>query len=277
MMHPPNMNDQQYIELPFHLNERQHKYGQNVHLISDPLLLTQLARVCSPICVQPEANRLICEIYRELGQLVANYEFPRINHQIPTRMREFHEEAVYKGQVIDPKTKVVFVSLARAGTVPSLSLFEEYSAFLDPDFVRVDHIFINRTTDATQKVTGASIHGSKIGGSVQDVIVIFPDPMGATGNSLSKVIQHYKETVEGTPKRWISLNLIITPEYIAKLKAEHAETIIYAVRLDRGFSSKRALESVPGTYPDEERGLNDQHYVVPGGGGFGEISSNSWV
>jgi uracil phosphoribosyltransferase len=34
---------------------------------------------------------------------------------------------------------------------------------------------------------------------------------------------------------------------------------------------------VPGTYPDEERGLNDVQYIVPGAGGMGELLTNSWV
>ena len=41
--------------------------------------------------------------------------------------------------------------------------------------------------------------------------------------------------------------------------------------------TKKALDAVPGTFWDEERGLNDQHYIVPGGGGFGEILNNAYV
>ncbi|MBK8098993.1 MAG: uracil phosphoribosyltransferase, partial [Planctomycetes bacterium] len=46
---------------------------------------------------------------------------------------------------------------------------------------------------------------------------------------------------------------------------------------DRGLSSERALASIPGTFPNEERGLNDVHYIVPGAGGMGELLTNSWV
>ena len=52
---------------------------------------------------------------------------------------------------------------------------------------------------------------------------------------------------------------------------------LYAGRLDRGLSSARALASTPGTWPDEERGLNDVQYIVPGAGGMGELLTNSWV
>jgi hypothetical protein len=35
------------------------------------------------------------------------------------------------------------------------------------------------------------------------------------------------------------------------------------------------LKTIPGTRIDEERGLTDTHYIVPGGGGFGEILNNA--
>jgi uracil phosphoribosyltransferase len=28
---------------------------------------------------------------------------------------------------------------------------------------------------------------------------------------------------------------------------------------------------------DEERGLDDHHYIVPGAGGVGEVLNNAWV
>jgi uracil phosphoribosyltransferase len=271
------MSDVQYQKLPFQLSERPHKYGSNVHLVSDPFLLTRLARLCSPECVQPEANELFRALYRALGRDVANAELPRTRMRVPTRMIAQHPEAVFEGELLATETKVVLVSLARAGILPAVELFETYCNFLNPRQVRVDHVFINREIDDKSHVTGASIHGSKIGGPVDDAIVILPDPMGATGNSTTSVISKYKSTVPGKPIKWISLNLIVTPEYIRKLKQDDPETIIYAIRLDRGLSSKRALKSLPGEYWDEESGLNDHQYIVPGGGGFGELSSNAWV
>ena len=59
---------------------------------------------------------------------------------------------------------------------------------------------MERTTDETGAVTGAALHGSKIGGDVEGAHLIFPDPMGATGSSLSKVISHYRSEVGGTPE-----------------------------------------------------------------------------
>jgi len=37
------------------------------------------------------------------------------------------------------------------------------------------------------------------------------------------------------------------------------------------------LATVPGERWDEENGLNDLQYIVPGGGGFGEIMNNAYV
>ena len=72
------------------------------------------------------------------------------------------------------------------------------------------------------------------------------------------------------------MHLIITPEYIKKLSEAMPDIQIYAVRLDRGLSSQDALESTPGTYWDQEKGLNEKHYIVPGAGGLGEVMNNSF-
>jgi uracil phosphoribosyltransferase len=37
------------------------------------------------------------------------------------------------------------------------------------------------------------------------------------------------------------------------------------------------LRTEPGTHWDEERGLNDIQYIVPGAGGVGEILNNAWL
>ena len=40
---------------------------------------------------------------------------------------------------------------------------------------------------------GSNIGGAKIGGDIDDAFVLFPDPMGATGGSLSTAISHVQE------------------------------------------------------------------------------------
>ena len=114
--------DSQYRRIDFTLSQREHRYGPGVHLINDPYLMTRLARLCSPQCVQPETNRLIRDIYRTLGAYLANHLFPRTTIRVPTRMADNHpKEGIFAGEGIAPNTKVVIVDLARAGMMPSSS------------------------------------------------------------------------------------------------------------------------------------------------------------
>ena len=43
------------------------------------------------------------------------------------------------------------------------------------------------------------------------------------------------------------------------------------------MSPREVLNSVPGTHPERESGLDERQYIVPGGGGFGELMNNSWI
>jgi uracil phosphoribosyltransferase len=192
-------------------------------------------------------------------------------------MIEATPEGVFRGEVVDPDTQVVCVDVARAGMLPAQVCFDALNHVLNPSGVRQDHLIMNRVTDESGQVTGARIFGDKTGGSVDGRFVLFPDPMGATGGSLSKAIRYYEETVGGRPAKVITLNLIITPEFITNLRAAFPEVIIYAFRLDRGMSPPEVLRSVPGTYPERERGLNEIQYIVPGAGGLGEVINNVFV
>ncbi len=270
------MSDRQYRDLPFHPQERPHAYGENVHLLAHAVLLTQVARIGQPECVQPELNQRMKEVYRGLATYLANAVLAKEEAKIPTRMKANHAEGIYEGTVVSPTNRIVLVSLARAGILPAFELFDFFTSILSPEQVRVDHVFINRSTDSENRVTGAAIQGSKIGGSIDDAYVIIPDPMGATGSSLCQVVDYYKEQVKGKPKAWISLNLMITPEYLEGVKSKHAEVSVYTVRLDRALSSTKALKDIPGKFPKEERGLNEEQYILPGAGGIGEVTSNSW-
>ena len=81
----------------------------------------------------------------------------------------------------------------------------------------------------------------------------------------------------GTPRKVITAHLIITPEYVTRVTAGHPDAIVYALRLDRGLSPPEVFDTVPGTLRDLERGLDDRQYIVPGGGGFGELMNNAYV
>ncbi len=278
------MLDRQHRRQRFFASSVEHKYGDNVHIVADPVSLSQLARLCTPEAVQPEINFLVQELYSRMIVRVINAEFPTRRTKLNSRMREVlenngqeSERGVIEGEFIDRSTPVVSVDIARAGILPSLTCYNVLNQILDPRQVRQDHLIVSRATDKNEQVTGAQIKGEKIGGPIDGRIVIFPDPMGATGSSLSTAIKYYKESFGGQPLKLITLNLIFTPEYIRRIKDDHPEVIMYALRLDRGMSASDVLDTVPGTRWDEERGLDEHQYIVPGGGGFGEIMNNAWV
>ena len=124
---------------------------------------------------------------------------------------------------------------------------------------------------------GAGIGGMKIGGDVDEAFLLFPDPMGATGSSLSMAVDLYRQKVKGKPRRIVGIHLIVTPEYLRRMKKDHPDVVVYAVRLDRGLSPPEVQGTVPGTLWDKERGLDDHDYIVPGAGGLGEVMNNAWV
>ncbi len=273
----PTMVESAYATSRYRPLEITHAYGPNVHLLDDPLAWTQLARLCARDTVQPEVGRLVRILYEKLAEVVVASEFPRERVAVPTRMVIKSPEAVYRGLAIAPATQVVTVGIARAGTMPSQVVYELLNEVLAPEGVRQDHLFMSRATDADGKVIGATWHDAKIGRDVEDRILVFPDPMGATGSSINSALTHSKTRLEGKPKLCITLHLIITPEYIRNVLDAHPETVIYALRIDRGLSPGDVLSTVPGTRWSEERGLDEHQYIVPGAGGVGEILNNAWV
>ena len=267
--------DSQFRTVSYSLSETEHKYGSNVHILSDVFLLSHLAKLCAVETTQPVINELVTTLYTTLLKVVVNQEFPKHQAQIRSRMVAYHPEGVYQGPIIDPETPVISVNLARAGTLPSHVCYTALNYFMNPMKVRQDHISIARQVDDAQKVTGSQIAGHKIGGTVDGGIVLFPDPMGATGSTLVETIDLFKKC--GKALKYIALHCIITPEYLKKIQYHHPDVVVYAIRLDRGLSPPDVLDTIPGTYWDRERGLNEKHYIVPGGGGFGEILNNAYV
>ncbi|MGK5082738.1 uracil phosphoribosyltransferase [Bdellovibrionota bacterium FG-1] len=268
--------DSQFHHVNYRLSEMDHRYGPRVHLLSDPFLLSHLARLCAEDTYQPVINELVTTLYSSLLETVVNHEFPTRRAAIRTRMAQHHAEGVFQGPIIDPDTPVVTVNLARAGTLPSHICYTALNYFMNPKTVRQDHISIGRTTDDQDQVTGSHVSGHKIGGDVDRAIVLFPDPMGATGGTLAEAVRIYKAR-PGQALQYVALHCIVTPEYLKHVQATHPDLIVYALRLDRGLSSSEILDTVPGTHWNREKGLNEKHYIVPGGGGFGEIMNNAYV
>lgn len=254
----------------------EHRYGPNVHLFQDPFLLTLLARISAPETGTEQLPSLVRSAYQRLAFTVLSREFPVVQGRVKTRMAATEPKGFYDGPVFCKDTKLVICSVIRAGILPSQVCYETACEVIPAANVRIDFLNMSRVTDASHRVTGVRMDGSKIGGSVEDAIVIIPDPMGATGGTVCSVVDHY-HALGGRPRMVIALHLMATPEAITKVKHDQPQVKLYAGRLDRGLSTAQALASVPGTHPEQERGLNDVQYIVPGAGGMGELLTNSWV
>src|ERR1700722_7965444 len=271
------MSETAYARSSYRPPEIEHRYGPSVHLLDDPVAFTALARLSAHITHQPEVGRLLRFLYEKLAQVVVAAEFPRARLDVPTRMVTSSPQAVVRGSGIAPQTRVVTGGIARAGTMPSQVVYDLLNELLDPSCVRQDHLFMSRATDEKGRVTGTTWHDAKIGRDVDGRVLLFPDPMGATGSSLVSALDHYKTRLEGKPGRCITMHLIVTPEYLRNVLKAHPETLVYALRVDRGLSAEDVLGTVPGTRWDEEKGLDDHQYIVPGAGGVGEILNNAWM
>jgi uracil phosphoribosyltransferase len=269
------MRDSAYQDLNYVLPELDHDYGQRVHILADVLALSLLSRIGHPSTRQPDINRLLERCYGILYSGVVNQMFPRENAEVVTRMAESVEGAAYRGQIIDPSARVVLVGVARAGTLPAYQGFDLLNDLCYSPGVRVDHVYMQRRTDEKGRVVGVDLGGSKFGGDVDKAIVLLPDPMGATGSSISDAISLVK-SLPGAPREIVCLHLIITPEFVAKVTSDHPDAHIYALRLDRGLSSPEALAAKPGSV-EGECGINEVQYIVPGAGGLGEIINNSYA
>lgn len=266
-----------YRESRFRPPEIEHRYGDNIHLLDDPVAWTLLARASAREVGMPEVGRLIRILYEDLARRVIAAEVPRETLRVPTRMVGSHPEAVIHTTGIARRTAVVTVGIARAGTMPSQVVYELLNEVLDPSLARQDHLFMSRELNERGEVIGARWHDAKIGRDVGGRFVLFPDPMGATGSSMASAVSLYKTQLEGTPSRLIAIHLIVTPEYLRRVTTEHPDLVVYALRLDRGLSSDDVLRTIPGERWADERGLNDHQYIVPGAGGVGEILNNAWV
>ena len=276
MSQPQNGIDEIYRNLTFDKAELEHSYGKNVHILTDPVSLLQLADLCQAHTIQPSINNLVRELYQFLIRTVVRREFPISEITIQTRMAEISPYGTWAGPVTRKKTKTVTVNVMRAGALPSQVSFDFFNRILDPNFVRQDHVVMSRTVDNLARVTGAEMQGSKIGGDINEAMLLFPDPMGATGSSISEIISYYKHQVAGVASGIFAVHLIVTPEYLRRMTKDHPDVKIYALRLDRGASPAHVLKEKPGKFWDEESGLTDKQYIVPGGGGFGEIINNSF-
>ena len=256
--------------------ELHHRYGERVHILDNVYLLSALARIGSPSVAHRDLMALLRSVYQTLLMTACGRELPRVLTSVPSRMAQTHaDRGHYRGSVFDPKVKIVVVDVIRAGIVPSQVCFELLTSVLSEHCVRLDHVTMARQADASGHVIGVDLSGSKIGGTVDGAILILPDPMGATGKTTVRAIQHYQKNF-GKPQKIVALPMIVTPEYLRTVLEEFEDLVIYTARLDRGMSDNDVLATVPGTHWDREKGLDEKSYIVPGAGGMGEVINNSW-
>lgn len=253
-----------------------HHYGSDVRLLDDPFLSTLLVRIGSPATGTAEIPNLVRTAYQRLVHEILAHEFPRTPQRMPTRMTAQEPRAFVEAPLFSRDTKLVICSVIRAGMLPAQACYEAAIEVLPPENVRLDVLNMSRETGPDGKVTGVRLDGTKIGGPVDGAVVLLPDPMGATGGTVCRAVDVYRD-LGGTPHAIAAAHMMVTPEAVQKVTKNHPGVRLYAGRLDRGLSTERALQAVPGEFADEERGLNDVQYIVPGAGGMGELLTNSWV
>ncbi|MGK0201558.1 MAG: uracil phosphoribosyltransferase [Planctomycetota bacterium] len=253
-----------------------HHYGSDVRLFDDAFLSTLLGRIGSPTTGTAEIPNLVRTAYQRLMHEVLASEFPRTEQRLPTRMTSQEPRAFVAGPMLSRDTKLVICSVIRAGMLPAQACYEAAIEVLPPENVRLDVLNMSREVGADGKVCGVRLDGTKIGGPVDNAVVLLPDPMGATGATVCRAVEVYRE-IGGTPHAIAAAHLMVTPEAVQNVTKTHPGVRLYAGRLDRGLSTEQALAAVPGQFPDEERGLNEVQYIVPGAGGMGELLTNSWV
>jgi len=257
----------------------EHLYGGGVNIVADPFQALLLAKLCADETKQPAVNRYVNRLAQYMTNCVMARELPIEVIEQPTRMQSHTGRGVFKGEVTKASIKVVVTTIARAGINPSLVCFDTLNEYLIPDEVRQDHMSMERIVVEGGGIKGSRVSGAKIGGSMEGVYQVILDPMGATGATFDNMMRHHEQKAEGTPAKVIAIFFIVTPECIKFMRENYPQVIIYALRVDRGMSSDDILATVPGTDIEKEIGLIRTAgglYIVPGGGGFGEIMNNSF-
>src|SRR5689334_17925248 len=98
----PAMREKAYEKYDYRLPELEHRYGKNVHLLADPVLLTQLAKLCQASTIQPDITWLVRDMYETLVRMVIANELPRAHADVKTRMHDATPRGVWTGSVLDP-------------------------------------------------------------------------------------------------------------------------------------------------------------------------------
>lgn len=224
------------------------RFGERVYVSNSPLVATWLAKFSSKETGRRDFIDLLSLVFRYLFMRVVENEFPRDGLGVTTRMKERLHVTGIKAD-----TNTVVVDILRAGIVPAWEFYKDLLQFLlVPEAVHMHHLVMSRLTDAEGKVMSTSIDDSKAQEPIRpDSIVVFVDPMLATGGTIDTAIGRYKKKYPDTISKFIVVCLIAVPDGINRLLMNHTEVVIYAGRVDRE--------------------LTPESYILPGAGGVGEI------
>ena len=222
-------------------------------ILDTPYNLSLLSELGNPNTLQPRVSQFITALYDNMFGLIADGELGQASVTAKTRISAKDRRGVWKGKIFKKNQKIVIADVIRAGIQPSHQFYLKFTEILNPKFVRQDHIMSQRIETASG-VKGSKLSGSKIGGSIKGAIVFIPDPMGATGGSIEEVVNFYQKKYD-KPKRFVVVNLVVTPQYLKRLQKIKTPLSVYAARLDKG--------------------LTKDDFIYPGLGGVGEIINNT--
>ena len=254
-----------------------HRYGERLRILDEPFLLSLLARIGSPDTQTSDLPPLVRAAYTRLTHAVLDASFPVEQARVATRMAATEPRGFYQAPRLSRTTQLVVSSVIRAGLLPAQTCYESACQALPAENVRLDYLNMSRETDADGRVVGVRMDGSKVGGTIEDAVLLIADPMGATGGTVVRAIEAYESLGGGRPRAIVAMHMMVTPEAVQRVLAAHPGVQIVTGRFDRGMSDDEVLATLPGTHPERERGLNDVQYIVPGAGGMGELLTNSWV
>ena len=269
------MEDKGYLEFTNKYCYLDHHLGENVYILDNLHAFSLLAKLSVKETKQPFINIILKELYKIILNHTVSTFFPTKVTEFKTRMIEHNENGKFVGKVIDPETKVLVCDVARAGMIPGQVCFDNLNLYLNPENVVFDHIMASRDISLNDQSINTVLAGMKITPNFSDGIILIPDPMAASGSSIDKVINLYKEKHKNI--KIIVMHLIITPEYVKRITENHKDVTIVAVRYDRGLSSQDVLASKIGLHFDKEKSLTETRYILPGAGGLGEVINNNDV
>ena len=269
------MRDKAHFQFTKNSTYLKHHLGENVYILDDIYAFSVLAKLSTPEVKQPMINIYLRNLYKVLLNNVVSTCFPRKELEFKTRMLEFDKNGVFNADVIDPDTKVLVCDVARAGMIPGQVCFDNLNLYLKPENVVFDHIMASRDIAEEANSVNTVLAGMKIIPEFSDGFILIPDPMGATGSSIKKVIDLYKTMHKNV--KIIVMHLIVTPEYVKNITQAHPDVTIMAIRYDRGLSTEESLNSDIGEKPEGEKSLTKTKYILPGAGGLGEIINNNYI